>query len=383
MSLVALDGTPLVAVGGVKRQGHTSTGATISILLDATAEAWMCCGQIFTEDGGSHTIDTTGSSSLGFRTGVVSATWNAGTVLKVGLATVDAANGPPARATNVANVVTFDVNGQYITGTAPTTGAWNESVPTTGTKTVANGDLIAFAIQMVTQGGTDTCNVQVVSTVFGAPPRPASASFLGGSYAALSRLPDCVITFSDGKLGFFYGGYVCDIPTTTTTWNSGSSPNEYGNFFQLPVPVKVYGLIAAAGISGDVDFVLYSDPLGTPAAQKTVSIDLNVVASTSANEPTTILFASPYTTTANQPLAGIMKPTSVTNITSSYLSMNSSANMKAWDLGTNCYAVNRASGAFGAQNSNKDRYTIGLLIGAWDDGSGGSGGFPVLGGPFT
>jgi hypothetical protein len=37
-------------------------------------------------------------------------------------------------------------------------------------------------------------------------------------------------------------------------------------------------------------------------------------------------------------------------------------------LGTSCYAINRNTGAFAAQNSNKDRYTIGLYIGAADSG---------------
>ncbi len=37
-------------------------------------------------------------------------------------------------------------------------------------------------------------------------------------------------------------------------------------------------------------------------------------------------------------------------------------------LGTNGYAINRASGAFAAQNSNKDLYAVGLLVGAFDAG---------------
>lgn len=372
MSLVALDGTPLVIVGAPARNGLMSVAGLNSILLDATGESLTMFGRIFTEDGGSHTIDTTGSSSFGFRTGTVSATWNAATVLKLGVGTMDTANGPPARATNVANVITFSASKSYTGGAAPASASWIDVAPDAGTMTIANGDLVGFSIQMVTEGGTDSFNATVQATATGGSGGfPAITTFLSAAYAAAARIPNVVITFSDGKLGFFAGGYVASVGTTTQTWNNGSSPNEYGNFFQLPVPTKVYGIASYCAVLGDVDFVLYSDPLGTPVAEKTVSFDLNVIGATTGTPELIALFSSPYTTTASQPLAGIMKPTSGTNITSAYMSFNASAHQKAYQLGTNCYAINRASGAFAAQNSNKDRYTTGLLIGAWDDGSGG------------
>lgn len=372
MSLTALGGMPLVQIGSPSRSGIISGGAFSATLLDATSEACIMYGRVFTEDGGSHTIDTTGSSSLGWRTTTVSATWNAGTILKVGLAALDTANGPPARATNAANVITFDVNGQYITGAAPTSAAWNETIPTTGTKTIANGDLVAFCVQMVTQGGTDSCNV-ATPAIAGTNLFPNVTAFTGGTYSTAGRHPVVVITFSDGKYGFFEGGFVASIGTSTQTFNNASSPNEYGNFFQFPVPVKIYGIITNSAIAADFDVVLYSDPLGTPNAEKTVSFDLNVAPSTTSGQ-NYALFPSPYTTTANQPLAGILKPTSVTNITTTYLTLDSANHQKAWHLGTNCYAVNRSSGAFAAQNANKDRYFLGLLVGAFDDGAGGGSG---------
>lgn len=370
MSLVALDGTPLVAVGQVGVDGTIFLGGSNATLLDAANEACIMVGQVFTDDGGSHTIDTTGSSSLGWLTGSLTFA-NAGTTVKVGLAAVDTATGPPARAANVADVITFDVSKSLTGGGGGiTANAWQTHVPDAGTKTIAHGDIVAFAVQMTARGGADAVRPTMGSVALGGSTLPTVTGFTGAAYSLSSSYPNVVITFSDGTLGFLYGSNVFTTQNTTQTWNN-TGTNEYGNFFQMPVPVKIYGLTLNCAVSGDADFVLYSDPLGTPVAQKTCSVDLNTVGSATANKNFVVLFSSPYSTTASQPLAGIIKPTSATNVSSIYLTVNSSSHQKAYSLGTNCYAVNRASGAFAAQNSSKDRFAIGLLVGAFDLGGGG------------
>ena len=110
MALVNLDGVPLTQVGFPIHSGAFHTGGWTTIdTIDATNEAVIFIGQIWTTDGGSHIIDTSGSSALGWRTNNVALS-NAGTIVKVGLATVDAGSIPPARATNVGNVITFQVS---------------------------------------------------------------------------------------------------------------------------------------------------------------------------------------------------------------------------------------------------------------------------------
>jgi hypothetical protein len=372
MSLVALDGTPLVAIGNPQREGapyiaNMATAATLNL----ANVALIFYGHVFTEDGGSHTIDTTGSSSLGWRAGAVTFA-NAGSTVKVGLAAMDTANGPPGRAANAAGVITLDVS-KPLTGGAGgiTANSWNEHVPSAGTKTIANGDLVAFCVQITARAGADSVVVQAEALPTGvAGVLPGVTSFDGTStYTAAAQVPVAVITFSDGKYGFFYGGYVANGAITTQTWNSGSATVEYGNYFLMPVPAKIYGLIANCSIGGDCDFVLYSDPLGTPAAAKTVSIDANAIGVAATNRWLPILFPVPYSSTANQPLAAIMKP-GATNVSSVYKTFNVAGHQKSETLGANGYAVNRASGAFAAQNSNKDRFAIGLLVGAFDNGAG-------------
>lgn len=369
MSLAALDGTPLIPIGhGGKDFGAgTSSALATAATLAVTNASVIMYGHIFTEDGASHTIDTTGFSSLGWRSGAVTFA-NAASVLRVGLAPVDTTNGPPGRASNTAGVTNFDVFRAYTTSVGPTTSAWNESVPTSGTKTIANGDVVAFVIQFITRAGADSVIVQaagggaVIGIAF-----PGVTTFDGtATYTGAFLIPTAVITFSDGTLGFFYGGYLASIGSTAQTWNSGSATKEYGNYLLLPFPTKVYGVYGSPNLTADSDFVLYSDPLGTPVAQKTVSMDSNVIRATGASNLSFFLFSSPYTTTASQPLAVIAKP-GASNISLSYRTFNASAHQKSLGCGVNGYAVNRASGAFAAQNSNKDRFDLGILVGAFDN----------------
>jgi hypothetical protein len=367
MSLVALDGTPLVIVGAPILNGVSGVLASTSITQDAANEACIMIGQVFNEDSGSHTIDTTGSSSIGWRSGSVTFA-NGGTTFVVGIAPVNTTAGPPGRASNVADVISFDVFCSMVGGGGGVTAnSWQTNVPTSGTKTIAHGDFVAVCTQMTTLGGADSVITQFAS---GSKNRPTVTGFTGGSYASGFGVPNAVITYSDGKLGFFYGGFVFDAGLSTQTWNSGSATKEYGNFIQLPFPAKIYGIISASNHAGDADIILYSDPLGTPVAEKTVSVDLNTVLS-AANRWAEFLFPAPYSATASQPLAAIVKPTSATNITNQYVTMNSSSHQKSLSCGTNGYAVNRASGAFAAQNSSKDRFNIGLLVGAFDDATAG------------
>lgn len=375
MAITSLGGMPLVPIGlGGSNLGAYLNGYT-NVTIDAANEACSFIGQLFWEDGGSHTVDTTGSSSLQWRSSTVTFA-NAGTTFLVGLAAVDTATGSAApRAVNSSDVITMDVYASFTGGGGGVTAsAWQTSVPTSGTKTIAHGDLIAMSFQMTARGGADTIQVSYANHNSGNfSQRPTVGTFVGAAYAAGGGVPNAVVVASDGTLGFFFGGSVYSL-TAGTAFNSGSTPNERGNVIIPPVPGRAHGFVyntSLAGSSSDFDLVLYSDPLGTPSAQKTVSIDANTMGVNTSNNFGVALFASPYTFTASQPLAAIYKPTTGNNITPIYLTLGNSAHQKAMSLGAGAYAVNRSSGAFAAQNSSLDRYGIGLLIEAFDNGVGG------------
>jgi hypothetical protein len=374
VSLVAFDGTPLVIVGGALRNGAPSLANASSATMDAANEAAILYGRIVTSDGGSHTIDTTGSSALSWRTGSVTFA-NAGTTFKVGLAPLDAGVGPPARASNASDVISFDVSRSLTGGGGGiTANAWQTHVPDSGSKVVANGDFLAFCVQMTARGGVDSISMSNSPTIALGCVSPGVTTFTGGAYADNSRLPNAIITFSDGAFGYFLGGFLFTTTHNLQTWNSSSAQKEYGNYFRMPVPAKIYGIVASLQVTENTDIILYSDPLGTPVAEKTVSLDVNAVGTAQVNTWCCLPFASPYITTASQPVAGIMKPLSTTDIIANYLQLNDAAHQAAHPLGTNCYAISRATGSFAAQNASKDRYALGLLVAAFDDGAGAGGG---------
>jgi hypothetical protein len=355
-----------------------------NILQDAANEAAIFIGRVFTEDGGSHTVNTTGSSSLGWLAGAVTfAAAAGGSTFKVGLGTVDTATGPPGRATNAANVITFSVNGLYTSGTnAPTASAWNETVPTAGSLAIANGDLVAFSTQMVTRTNPDAVNTQdfgLANNTF-----PFATAFTGGSYSDNTARPNCVITFSDGARGYIQGSNIA-AARISTIWNNGSATKEYGNYMQFPVPVSIVGIGAFLAITGDVSFNLYSDPLGTPTIQKTVAFDVNVVANGNTRYAEA-LFASPYSLAANTPIGIVMQPTTVTNVLHNGRTYAISGHQTSHELGANCYAINRGTVAggtpFAAQNSNKDLIHISALLGGFDNGVQSAAG-PIIGGRVT
>lgn len=376
MSLTAFGGMSHVLVGSAGLLPYiTAVSAATSITMDAANEACSFIGHLYWEDHGSHTVDTSGSSSLQWRSGNV--TFASGsTTFAVGLAEVDAANGNATpRAVNSSDVITMDVSRSYTGGGGGiSANSWHTSVPTSGTKTVAHGDLIALSFQMTARGGSDS--VVVVATNFNsATQRPCVGTFLGSTYATTNNGPNCVVVASDGTIGFFYGT-TCYNTNTNSSYNSGSTPNERGNVIIPPVPGKVVGISYTASLTSASDFelVLYSDPFGSPVAERTVSFDANTSGVNSGAPTSTVLFSSPYTFTASQPLAAILKPTTANNVTMGYISVASANHMKAFSLGTGAYAVNRSSGAFSVQNSNLDRYTIGLLVDSFDNGAGGGGG---------
>lgn len=360
MALVTIPGSMLVPIGA----GYTTKidgvpVVTNTLITDAVNEAVIYTGQIVTSDGGSHTINTTGASSIGWLTGSVVFA-NAGTTYRVGIAAVDTTAGPPARAVNVSNVITFDVHAQLIGGGGGITAtSWQTTVPTTGTKTIANGDLVAVCFQMIARGGSDA--VRPAATVAEVQHRPAVTTFVA-AYTAVADVPNTIITFADGALGYFLGADVSS-GITTRTWNSGSPQAEYGQLFQMPFGMMVSGLYGWLDPDADCDMVLYSDPLGTPVAERTVSIDANTLGS-AAGLRTAVMFPTPLIVKPNQPIVAAFKPGG-SNISTYYKTFNNAAHRITDPYGTAGYGVQRTTGAFSDVNSSLENYYIGLMASAF------------------
>lgn len=370
MSLVGQPG--LSAAGMPARMFTPFVSALSSTLVDATNEACIMYGEITTSDGASHTLDTSGK--IGLRFGSVT-TLNAGTTLKIGISDVLNSAGPPARASNAADVISFDCSKTLTGAGIVTANAYTDFTMDAGSKVVANGQMVAISVQMTALGGSDFFNVQSIAnaTTIGFP---GVTGFLASAYTDQARAPNAFITFADGAFGWFANGFTCSIANTSQTWNSGSATKEYGNIVRLAFPQKAYGIILQGSVTNDVDLVLYSVPLsGSPVAEKTISVDQQQVA-TAGNSIHAHMFPSPFDLTAGVDYMVAAKPTTATNMSMLYATMGIVANQRTHSLGIDSYAANRASGAFAAQNSGLDRFMIGLLVSGGDTG-GGAAGYPA------
>jgi hypothetical protein len=365
MALVSVPGSKTVFVGPNVWTTDATPSTNTTTTIDAANEAITAIGRMEWADGGSHTVDTSGSSSIQWRTAATTFA-NGSTVVKVGIGAAITTAGPPARAANAADVITFDVNSSHTGGGGGiTASAWQTSVPSTGTKTIANGDLIAVSVQMTARGGADS--VTHISSVTGASlQRPAVTSFTGAAYATVASVPNFIIVASDGTIGWLH---MSDISSSRTarTWNSGSGTVEYGQLYNFPFPCKIYGIYGWIDPDGDSDVVLYSAPLsGSPVAEKTQTIDANIVAA-SQGRRFTEFFAAPYTYQANSDIAAVFKP-GAGSISAYYKTFGSATHRVADPWGTSGYGISRASGAFANANSSLDHYYIGLIVGAFESG---------------
>jgi hypothetical protein len=350
--------------GPIYGRAWAQAGATTSNqTMDAVNESLYAIGHMITSDQGSHTIDTSGSSSIGWRAGAVTFA-NAGSTVKVGIATVDMATGPVGRPVNSSDVITFDVNASFIGGGGGiTANAWQTSVPTTGTKTIAHGDLVAICIQFTARGGTDTITSPAAN--YGNPSIPGLTTFTG-TYTGTGLAPNFFITFADGAFGYLLQSDVFNT-YSARTWNSGSSPNEYGNLVQFPYPVKISGVWGHNSVTADLDVVLYSDPLGTPVAERTVSVDGNVSSDVSGSRRAHWLFPTPYITRPNQPIVVTLKPATTTNMIVTYKTLADANHRIAEVCGLTGYGVSRTSGAFADANSSLDHYSIGPVLSGFEN----------------
>ena len=360
MALVGPCGVPVIQVGFPARSGHLSLANVSAFTADANTEAAHMIGQIATSDGLPHTIDTSGSSSIGWR--AQGATWaNAATRAVVGIAAVDLATGPPGRAVNTAGVVNFTVS-RTLANAGELAGAgygWQEHAPDTGSMTISPGDLVAIAVQMTVRGGTDALNVGMISQVSPYLGIPSVTQFTG-SFGGTGGIPIAAITFRDGARGYVIGGLVQNGNITTVLYNSGSSPREYGQTFRLPYPARIAGAVSLYTPSGDVDIILYTDPFGTPVAQRTLRVAA-AAAYVAAGSTFYHLFASPFDVMANQEFSIIVRPASASSITLYGIPLANNIHNEFFGAGPGV-SISRTTGAF--TGSGLTRQGLGVLISA-------------------
>lgn len=345
------------------------------ITLDAATEGAHLSGYVFWEDGGTHTISSAGGK-IGWLPGASVTFADAGTTLRIGIQDIDTASAGPH------GDGTFDVYADLVGGTDTITSTtWLETAMESGTKSVADGDLLTVAFDMSARGGTDSVKIRGSSAANGTIYNLPATVFQSTTptYSNVQAKPNIKFIADDGTIGTFYGGWVFSVLPANVAFTGGSTPDEYGLIYSFPFPVtvrEVWACMDNAGQSPTWDFRIYTDPLGTPSLQSSISMVRNNIIG--GNAATTVIFAAigPVDIAANTAFSfSVFNTHATNNIRLAYFDVNAVADWNLHDGGSGCYGISRTdgSGAFAQVSSGVRRYLMGIGISRLDDGAGGGG----------
>ena len=293
----------------------------------------------------SGTID-----GVGFRFGAV--TRGATSALTVSLQDVSLTSGPPGQPDGTQDQTATVAAGSIVSNT------WvNVTLGTTRSVTV--GDLLAVVIEYSVFNAGDSIalsNMGISSTAVPAPGIAGAAFYDGSTWTAQNAIVNVVLSYNDGTATSFLGGMAASS-STSTAYNSGSTPDERGMVWTPTKSVVVTGLAAHVTASGDFDLVMYDS---ASVELRRATIDANFVRS-SAQRSYMRLFSSPLTVTAGQTYYLSILPTTATSITAVSVGLSSATHREAWPLGTDASEATRTNaGAW--STSTTSRPPIGILI---------------------
>lgn len=356
--------------------------------IDATAEASGYIGRVRWSDGGSHTIDTTGSSAIYMHTTATAVFDDVSSIMHIGIQDVDVTTGHPARpdlAYDVHAVVTTAAN---TTPALTTVSSLVKAVPTAGTKTIANGALVAVLATFDTRAGSDSVGFMRGfghnggaggDTVF-----PMASSLTTGSWATSSFAPCVLLVASDGTFGTIDGSNFIG-ESTTATYNDSSGTDEYGQIFQVPFACKVDGFTFSGGLASatsDFQYDLTSDPTGTPASliSGPVAVPAESVGGVlTAGASYNFMFPSEITLAANTDYCISVKATGAGNVTMYGITLPDANARALFPGGTNTRGATRNGGSGAYTASTTVIRAIAVRISSIDFPSGGGTYFSVGG----
>lgn len=344
-----------------------------STTLDAANESVALIGRVRWADGGSHTIDTSGSSKIYLHTGATAVFDDAAAVMDIGIQDVDVATGQPVRPDG-----TFDVKAAVSTGadTSPaltTTNSLVAATPTTGTKTMAHGDLVAVVAKLVTVGASPASNVTFARSAIGdfsgsSAGFPSTVALTTGSWVSngASQLIALLVA-SDGTYGTIEGNGMIG-QTTTATFNDSSGTDEYGNIFQVPFDIAASGIVFNGGLAGatsDFQYDLYSTPLGTPASMLggAVAVPAESAGSGSSDTGFSYMFPSAISLTKDTDYCVAIKATGAGNVTLYGQTLPAAAARSLLPGGTTTFGASRNNGSGAFSTSSTIIRAIGIRVG--------------------
>lgn len=300
-----------------------STGSAVLTTVNAAGESVAIVGRLRLQSSasGSKTISTSGGKIWWRPGGLTFASGS--TNIRVGIQDVDATTGLEDG--------TFDVYADHVGGSGTlTNNVFNKSAMGTGSKTIANGDIIAIVVEMTARGASDSVQPHI------APPLVYDAAFtiMGFPYGTvdtgtLSKAATAalvaLIEFDDGTMGWIDAmGMPLATNAASLTYNSGSSPDEYASCFTMPMTLEIcgYSIVRTTNDAVAPSIAFYQDPFGTPVLlDGPTTPDVDILGGVSNINSIFMPIATPITLVQGQTYGIASRAVSGTNIT-----------MRAWDL---------------------------------------------------
>lgn len=327
--------------------------ATSNMVVDATGESAGIIGHIRLSSGPgtSKTLDTNGKIHIWLG----SVTWaNGASTARVGVQDIGVTGLEDG---------TWDVYAALTGGAGLTANTMNNLTITNGSKTIAHGDQVALLLEMTNRAGADSI-VVIRSATSGGHVKPYATVDSGtGPGKGQQGAPYICIEFGDGTLGWMDtnpGGSLA----ASGAFGTGSNPDEVGLVFRIPFRAQALGfwtMLANVASTDDFKLTLYSDPLGTPVAQRTFTEDADLCDNGQIySRP----FTSPFTLEPNTYYCVAFRPTTANTLSIWLWAFGSGGgNLRAqfpMGLDMSYYLREAESGAFGSQSS-----TLLPVIGLW------------------
>lgn len=310
---------------------------------------------------------------------------NGSTTLDIGIQDVDVATGQPVRPDG-----TFDVK-KTLTGGTDTisANAINSTAMATGSKSIAQGDLIAVEWLMTARGGADSVVVSGYTNSNTVIQRPSDVLIgAGPTYTAtISDQATAVIEFDDGTLGSFFAHPMQSglwVDNAAETFSDSTNPDERGVIFQVPWQCKIDALglrmITANATTSDSTLTLYSTPLGTPSSMVSKTIPAESLQNTSSGV-VVIGLASEITLSPNTDYCLALRATGTTTVSIGQNTLG----LQTWRTfflgGVNTRKGTRdgGSGAFSEESPAVTHYTMAVRISAFNATGTTGGGIKIAG----
>lgn len=344
-------------------------GSGTNILLDASGEKGAFIGRLHIDGrpGTSKTLSTSGSSKIGFSVGT-DVFANASSEFRVGIQGVNT-SGPVAQPNGTWGAYAAITTAANSSPVLSSDDQWIEAVPTSGSSTLSEGDLIAVVFDFVTRAGSDSINI--ATGIAGHPAiLPTTNAYVGtpawqtSAASGAGQFPNVVITFSDGTLGTIDGIYTLGT-AAALTWNSSSTPDERGMIFQVPFDCKIDALwchLRTVDATSDCTLKLSSSPTSGRTPLASVSLDAAQLGAAATDGIAVARLASEVALSANTDYCVSLLATGAGNIRFTGQTLGAATHRCFFPGGTTLQSATAKSGADFASASSTLMFPIGVRL---------------------